>query len=84
MEPKNQIESELNSALRNIYSMRKSRSAHHFMPSAGALLPVKQPVHFLTDEMTSHRVPLARTSFHLAESRIAVKNDLHIRPAALT
>jgi hypothetical protein len=54
MEPKNQIESELNSALRNAHFMRKLRSA---LVKAPGLLPVKLPVQFLTDEMRSHRVP---------------------------
>jgi hypothetical protein len=36
--------------------------------------PVKPRGQFLTDEMTSHRVPHAQTPFHLAEPQIAVKN----------
>jgi hypothetical protein len=71
MEPKNQIESELNSALRNIYFMRKPplapfrivRAADFRQSSAqrniSTLLPDKLIAQFLTDEMRSHRVPHA-------------------------
>jgi hypothetical protein len=53
MEPKNQIESELNSAVRN--NKEKSSGAVR----VNELPHVKLAAQFLTDEITSHRVPHA-------------------------